>query len=201
MRTSKMKHHKPCLILNADYTPISIVDWKTSISWYFKTKEENQSIIDVVKFYNSDKIIGCGKQYNIPSVIKLNRYIKMYKKQVKFCRKNLFIRDNNMCQYCGKREHFSKLTYDHVIPKSKWNFPHSATSWDNIVTACSVCNRKKGNKTPEQANMKLLNKPKQPLFNLKYLPWYQVLSNMEYISEWSLFIPKELVNESKCRIV
>lgn len=189
--------HKPCLVLNLNYSPISIIDWKTAISWFFKIQGQKQPIIDILQFYQNEKVQGCGKLYKIPSIIKINRFIKHQNYNVKFSRKNLFLRDNYTCQYCGKQYHTNKLTYDHVIPRSKWKQKSSPTSWGNIVTACHICNRQKADRTPNQANMSLLFEPKQPKFNLKYLPWYQILSNIEYIPEWKIFMPKELQYENK----
>lgn len=189
--------HKPCLVLNLDYSPISIIDWKTAINWSFKIKDQKQPMIDIIKFYNNDSIQGCNKLYKIPCVIKVNKFIKYTNRQIKFSRKNLFLRDNYTCQYCGKQFNVNKLTYDHVIPKSKWQNKSSPTCWINIVTACTWCNRQKADKTPHQANMSLLLEPKQPKFNCKYLPWYQALATIEYIPEWTMFIPKELQYESK----
>ena len=71
-------------------------------------------------------------------------------------RKNLLIRDNNMCQYCGRK--VQPLTLDHVVPKQFGG----KESWENLVAACMPCNNRKANRTPEQAGMKLLNKPKRP---------------------------------------
>lgn len=193
--------HKPCLVLNLDYSPISIIDWRVAMNWYFKTFQQKNPAIDIIQYYQNDKVVGCAKLYLIPSIIKLNTYIKAYKNNIKFTRKNLFLRDNNTCQYCGKKSVPQKLTYDHVIPKSKWNSYKSATSWENIVTACNICNRKKGNKTPEQANMKLLSKPIRPTFNYRFLPWYQTMTNIGYISEWSDFLPVECKNENRQRTV
>jgi 5-methylcytosine-specific restriction endonuclease McrA len=189
--------HKPCLVLNLDYSPISIIDWKTAISWSFKIQGQKQPMIDIVQFYQNERVQGCSKLYQIPSIIKINKFIKHQNHNVKFSRKNLFLRDNYTCQYCGKQYHINKLTYDHVIPKSKWKQPNSPTSWGNIVTACHICNRQKADRTPNQANMSLLLEPRQPKFNFKYLPWYQILSNIEYIPEWTIFMPKELQYESK----
>jgi len=192
-----MINHKPCLVLNLDYTPITIIDWKTSINWKFRVQKHHNPVIDIVQHYNDDYIQGPNYAYEIPCVIKVNKFIKAHKQLVKFSRKNLFLRDNYTCQYCGEMCPINKLTYDHVIPKSKWSSKYSPTSWENIVTACYMCNRKKGDRTPQQANMKLLLEPNRPKFNLKYLPWYQVLANIEYIPEWSVFIPKEINYESK----
>lgn len=84
----------------------------------------------------------------------------------------------------------NQLTYDHVIPKSKWNQSDSPTCWTNIVTACRYCNIKKGNKTPEQANMPLIKMPVVPKKTSKYLPMHDLYSTIaESIPEpWVLYL-------------
>lgn len=185
--------HKHCLLLNIDYSPITIIDWRKSICWYFKVQQQKNPVIDILS-YHDDYIIGLNSSYKLPSVIKSNIYIKTYRKNVKFSRKNLFLRDHYACQYCGIKYQHNKLTYDHVIPKSKWKQSISPTCWTNIVTACYRCNRKKGNKTPEEAGMKLLNKPFTPQYHPKYLPWFDVLSNIEYATAWKEFLHKDYLN-------
>lgn len=182
--------HKPCLLLNVDYTPVTIIDWRKAICWYFRIQNQRRSNIEILAYHN-DSIIGLNAEYQLPSVIKSNIYIRTYRKNVKFSRQNLFLRDNSTCQYCGNKYHHSKLTYDHVVPKSKWKNKSSPTCWHNIVTACYRCNRKKGNKTPDEAGMHLLNKPHVPQFHKKYLPWFGMLSNIEYSSTWKDFLDKD----------
>ncbi|OHB75704.1 MAG: hypothetical protein A2Z34_08550, partial [Planctomycetes bacterium RBG_16_59_8] len=97
----------------------------------------------------------------VPKVIRLVTYDRMPMREVKFTRKNILARDGNRCQYCGKRASPSKLTIDHVIPKSR----RGETVWNNVVTACHKCNAKKGNRTPAESGMKLLKKPEAPKKN------------------------------------
>ncbi len=115
-----------------------------------------------------------------PRVIRLLSYDKMPKQTVKFNRRNIFARDHNQCQYCGKRFPTTELSLDHVIPRSQGG----GTTWDNIVCACVDCNVRKGGRTPRQANMTLIRKPEKPkrspLLNLK-------LSQKKY-SSWQSFI-------------
>tara|TARA_B100001094_G_C18179314_1_gene799860 strand:- start:352 stop:921 length:570 start_codon:yes stop_codon:yes gene_type:complete len=182
-------HSASCLILNADYSPIGIVNWQKAMVWAFKLKN-NESNIEIVEYYN-DYIIGSNQNYKIPAVIKTSKYFKIHGVAVNFCRKNIFIRDNYTCQYCGVKQPYNVLTYDHVIPKSKWNIKNkSATCWTNIVTACVKCNLKKSNKTPKQAGMRLITKPYEPKKSNKYLP---VASHLITIKEsiptqWNLYI-------------
>ena len=190
------KNHKPCLVLNADYSPLSIIDWQKSMHWYFKTLNVKNPMIEIISYYDDELISASSYMYQLPAVIKCNKYLRMNKTQIKFSSKNLFLRDKYTCQYCNNKHPVSKLTYDHVVPKSKWNSIKPATSWENIVTACYKCNRKKANKTPQEAGMKLLNEPKAPSYHTRYLPWFDTLSNITYISEWSFFISKDLLDES-----
>ena len=169
-----MKNHKDCLILNADYSPIGIIDWQKAIAWSFKYTRRNNYGIEIIDYYTNDYIVGVNKKYPIPAVAKTVKYFRLHKRyQIIFSRKNLFTRDNYTCQYCGNQFSHSSLTYDHVVPKSRFSDIKQATTWTNIVTACSKCNRRKGNKTPKEANMKLINEPHKPVFSVKYLPWYQ----------------------------
>ncbi len=93
-----------------------------------------------------------------PRVIRLLGYDKLPKQTVKFNRRNIFARDHNQCQYCGKKFPTSELSLDHVIPRTQGG----GTTWDNIVCACVDCNVRKGGRTPRQANMTLIRKPEKP---------------------------------------
>ena len=94
----------------------------------------------------------------LPSIVRLVRYIHIPRKRVELTRKNILKRDKFRCQYCGRTQ--NALTIDHIIPKTKGG----ADSWGNLVCACVKCNNKKGNRTPEQANMRLLHQPKKPSY-------------------------------------
>jgi len=187
-----MRNHNDCLVLNADYSPIGIIDWKKAMIWSFRYVNSKYTGIDIIEIYKDDYVIGAQQQkIKIPAVVKTTKYFKVNSQLVNFSRKNLFIRDNYTCQYCGAKPAINQLTYDHVIPKSKW--PHiqqSPTSWTNIVTACFRCNCKKGNKTPQQANMVLKSKPYVPQKTKKYLHVsHQLLTIRNNIPhEWKLYI-------------
>ena len=137
------------LVLNQSYEPIYISTIKKAIVLVILSKAEliapKQGII----------IHSIKQNYPYPSVIRLSRYFKTTRK-VLLTRKNLFYRDDSTCQYCGKK--LKDLTIDHIIPKSRGG----ADTWENLVTACHVCNNKKGNLTPEEANIKLLSIPRKP---------------------------------------
>lgn len=185
-----------CLVLNADYSPLTIISWQKAIQWSFKYEHNYKLGIEIIDFYKNDCIHGANnKKYAIPAVVKTYTYFRINNTSVKFSRKNLFIRDHYICQYCRKKFDINNLTYDHVIPKSAWlDQTRSPTNWTNIVTACISCNRKKGNKTPKQANMPLLTLPVMPQKNIKYLPIVSYLVKMKELpQEWILYLPESYI--------
>lgn len=186
--------HNKCLVLNFDYSPLCVISWKRALVWSIKEDHSLFCGVEIIDFYKNDFIVGTnGKKFPVPAVAKTLKYRKQKNTVVNFSRKNLFLRDNNTCQYCGKNLDNKYLTYDHVIPKSQWNYDQngSPTNWTNIVTACLNCNSKKGNKTPKQANMPLINLPYKPLKSTKYLPLKTYLTKIknEIPSEWLIYLP------------
>ncbi|HED52592.1 MAG TPA: HNH endonuclease [Phycisphaerales bacterium] len=118
----------------------------------------------------------------VPRIIRLLGYDRLPQQRVKLNRRNLFARDRNHCQYCGHHFPTSELSIDHVKPKSQGG----GDSWENLVCACIRCNTRKGGRTPQQANMKLICTPKRPkrnplislrLNNDRYASWKQFLDN------------------------
>ena len=186
-----MTNHEDCLVLNADYSPIGIIGWRKAMVWSFRYTHSQYSGIEIIDHYKDDIVLGANGQCKIPAVVRTTKYFKLIGQPVVFSRKNLFIRDDYMCQYCGVKPPISQLTYDHVIPKSKWPFSRkSATGWTNIVTACYKCNAKKGNKTVQQSGMHLKNEPYIPKKSKKYLPVnHQLLTiRTDIPSEWKLYV-------------
>ncbi|UCD30101.1 MAG: HNH endonuclease, partial [Planctomycetota bacterium] len=118
----------------------------------------------------------------VPRIIRLTLYDRLPRKEVKFNRRNIFARDGNRCQYCGKKYPTSELSIDHVIPRSQ----NGKAAWDNVVCCCLSCNVQKGGKTPKQANMSLIAKPVKPrrsptidikFSNSRYRSWKQFLDH------------------------
>jgi len=118
----------------------------------------------------------------IPKVIRLLFYDRIPEKVVKFNRRNIFARDENRCQYCGKKFPTSELSLEHVVPRSRGG----QSTWTNIVCACTRCNRRKGGRLPEEVGMRLIRKPtrpkRSPLLHLrlklqKYESWKEFLDN------------------------
>lgn len=187
-------HNKQCLLLNADFMPMSIIPWTRAVVWYMKYQDNKKYGIDIIDFYKNDFINGVNnKKYPIPCVAKTKRFFKRTDSRIIFSKKNIFLRDNYTCQYCDTKFDDRELTYDHVIPKSKWDSNlGSPTIWTNIVTACLWCNRKKGDKTPKQANMPLKQLPIEPNKNVRYLPIAHHLRRIKYNipDEWHIYLPK-----------
>jgi 5-methylcytosine-specific restriction endonuclease McrA len=131
---------------------------------------------------NEDWLRSVNFEVQVPRVIRLLFYDRVPNQNVRFNRRNLFARDNNSCQYCGKRFSTSDLSLDHIVPRSRGG----DTSWENIVCACIKCNVRKGGRTPQEAHMALIRKPAKPkrsplvtlkLGNPKYESWKSFLSN------------------------
>jgi 5-methylcytosine-specific restriction endonuclease McrA len=137
------------LVLNANFAPLHITDMRRAIKLLVKNRAE---IIET-----TGRIIKTiTATFNVPSVIKLINYVKFQLKPVQFTKKNVLMRDRYVCQYCGK--HNSKLTVDHIIPKSYGG----ENTWLNTVTACQKCNTKKGNKPLQDSGLTLLKIPRAP---------------------------------------
>lgn len=121
---------------------------------------------ELIKFDTQIFISSSSTQYPQPTIIRLKDYC-YFPKIIDLTRKNLFRRDGMRCQYCGKSN--VQLTIDHIVPRSRGG----KEEWENLVVACISCNNKKGNRTPEEAGMKLLCKPKKPspvLFIRQHFP-------------------------------
>jgi 5-methylcytosine-specific restriction endonuclease McrA len=116
----------------------------------------------------------------VPKIIRLLGYDKLSRQEVKLNRRNLYARDGNQCQYCGKHFSTKELTLDHVVPRVQGG----EHSWTNLVCACVRCNARKGGRTPTQAHMKLVRKPVRPKRN----PVIALRLGSEKYSSWKAFL-------------
>ena len=115
-----------------------------------------------------DMIHSVSLSIRVPRVIVLSLFDRMPKKEVKFTRHNIFERDANTCQYCGRVFDRKDLNLDHVLPRDKGGL----TTWENVVCSCIRCNTRKGNKLPHEAHMALIRKPKRPKWRpFLHLTW------------------------------
>lgn len=116
----------------------------------------------------------------IPRVILLLMFDRVPRKEVKFTRHNIFQRDHNTCQYCGRVCDRKDLNLDHVIPRDRGG----PTTWENVVCSCIECNARKGNRTPAEAGMTLIRKPRRP----KWRPFLEINIGLERHESWKHFI-------------
>jgi 5-methylcytosine-specific restriction endonuclease McrA len=138
------------LVLNQSYEPISICSVKKALTLLLLEKAQ------LVESRNGSVVRSVRAVYPFPSVIRLQTYIRVPYKKIELSRRNILRRDGFACQYCGTRS--VPLTIDHVIPRSRGG----TDSWENLVTACIPCNNRKGNRTPEEAGMRLRTQPRKP---------------------------------------
>lgn len=138
---------------------------------------------------DEDWVRAVGYDLQAPRVIRLVACDRGPRQGLRFNRRNVFARDGNQCQYCGKHFPTSELSLDHVVPRSRGG----PATWENIVTACLRCNVRKGGRTPQAAGMPLVKQPERPrtspllntkLSNRKYESWRVFLEN----SSWSIDI-------------
>ncbi len=139
------------LVLTATYQPHKIVSWQKAVTMIFLGK------VEVLEEYD-EEIRSVSITIRMPAVVRLLRVLRGKGRGLKFSRINVMTRDHFRCQYCGEKHAMRELTYDHVVPRSQGG----RTTWENIVTACYECNRKKSGRTPQQAGMKLRAVPVKP---------------------------------------
>jgi 5-methylcytosine-specific restriction endonuclease McrA len=143
------------LVLNADfrplsYFPLSLWPWQESVKAVFLGR------VNVLAEY--DRVVHSPSHVmKLPSVISLKEYVAPARRPA-FTRFNVFLRDRFACQYCSHRFAPEDLTFDHVVPRSRGGH----TTWENVVTACSACNLRKGNRLPHVAKMHPHKKPIRP---------------------------------------
>lgn len=169
------------LVLNKHYMALRVVRVKRAMSLLFRNlaevisyEEEAYNNYDFsswmqvseyrIEFESRkhDWLSTVNCRIAVPRIIRLLEYDRLPKRiPIKLNRKNLFARDKNHCQYCNKKFPTTELSIDHIVPRSQGG----RTTWKNVVCSCVKCNSKKGGRTPAQANMKLVNEPKEPTRN------------------------------------
>lgn len=168
------------LLIDKNYMALSIIPWRKAVKLLVKGKAE--------PIHGSDEdmrtiSISTGDgAFNLPSIIRLVVTIpwRAHKSRLKFSRRNVMIRDNNECQYCGDRLGRTGGTIDHVVPRAHGG----QTSYLNCVACCRACNNYKADRTPEQAGMRLRSKPKRPTFMVMYRHYLE----RYYPEEWADYI-------------
>ncbi|MFC1860199.1 HNH endonuclease [Chloroflexota bacterium] len=165
----------PVLVLNQNYEPLNICRARRAVVLIYRGKAEMLE-------NGSGFIHSASYTFPLPSVIRVVYMIKRPRPQRKLTRLEIFNRDKYTCQYCGKESR--QLTLDHVIPRYKGG----EHTWVNLVSACVPCNRRKAGRTPEQAGMKLLNRPSPPRGDM---PFYIPYHYRQIQGEWQKYLPSE----------
>jgi 5-methylcytosine-specific restriction endonuclease McrA len=159
-------------------------------SYDFHSWREVSAARALFKDPDDDYVRTVNYEIQAPRVIRLLGYDRLPRQKVKFNRRNLFARDGNKCQYCGKKFPTSELSLDHVMPRSRGGL----ATWDNIVCACVRCNVRKGGRTPTEAGMRLYRDPVRPktspvlslkLKHRKYESWRSFLDHAYWSVELS----------------
>ena len=127
-----------------------------------------------------DFVRSVSVRIRIPRIILLLFFDRMPNKEVKFTRQNVFERDKNTCQYCGKKFERKDLNIDHVVPRQHGGL----TTWTNVVCSCIECNSRKANRTPEQARMLLIRRPKKP----RWRPFLEIQFSKSHDHSWRHFL-------------
>lgn len=189
------------LVLNKYYMAVHITDVKRAFCLLFKALAEVVTYEDdTYTSYNFQSWLELSRSraefpadddefvrtvschIRVPRIIRLLAYDRLPRQMVKLNRRNIFARDENRCQYCGRRYPTSELSLDHVVPRSQGG----QSTWTNLVCACVSCNVKKGGRRPEEASMSLRKRPVRPqrspvihlkLGNPKYQSWKTFLDN------------------------
>ena len=159
------------LVLNASYEPLNITSWRRATVMMLKGKAEG---------LEHDPHICLRDDFHVPTVIRLRQFVHVPFRQLALTRRNLFQRDHHCCQYCGSRG--GQLSIDHVLPRSRGG----ADIWENVTTACLRCNVRKGNRTPQEANMPLRRKPHRPAGHLSFEARRQIESGQR--GEWAKYM-------------
>jgi 5-methylcytosine-specific restriction endonuclease McrA len=167
-----MKTNFPVLVLNQNYEPLAVCRARRAVILVFQGKAEMLE-------NGAGTIRSMQAIFELPSVIRLDYLVKRPRRKAKMTRYEIFNRDHYTCQYCGKQTR--QLTLDHVMPRYR-NGQHT---WENVVSACAACNRKKAGRTPQEANMKLIREPLPPQNN----PFFTV-PYVQTKQEWQKYLPQ-----------
>ncbi len=189
----------PVLVLNRGYAATRIVSVRQAFILLFRRVAEVISVVDgrweQFDLCNWLDVAALQRQYEqedhdwittasslvaVPRIIRVFACSRMPDHHVRLNRRNLYARDGNQCQYCGRRYSTSELSIDHVLPQSRGG----ENSWSNLVCACVRCNARKGNRTPQEAGMQLVRAPRRP----KTCPDRSVRLRRRQYEAWKVFL-------------
>lgn len=174
------------LLLNATYEPMDVVNWQRAMTLWCQGK------VEIIETHDRE-VHAVTFSFKLPAVVRLLRVVRLRRRRdVRFTRANIYTRDNYTCQYCATSFATQDLTFDHVIPMSRGG----KRSWENIVTCCMRCNRRKGSHTPNEVGMSLLRAPAKPA----YTPVFRITVGIRKTPEsWRdyLYWSAELENDNE----
>jgi 5-methylcytosine-specific restriction endonuclease McrA len=188
----------PVLTLNRVFAPIRVIEVRRALSLLVTGAAEVVDAEDphlatydfsswfelscLREEFESDKhaFIGLVRgRLAVPHVVRLTKFDRHRRQRaVPLNRRNIYARDGNMCQYCGKKFPTSELSLDHIIPRSRGG----GDTWENLVCACTGCNSKKADKLAAQAGMRLIKKPRAlkghaQLIRVQHASWTQFVDD------------------------
>ena len=169
-----MNVNHPVLVLNQSYEPLAVCRARRAIVLIFQGKAE--MLENGLGYFHT-----VGQMVPIPSVIRLDKMVRRPRRERKMSRYEIFNRDHYTCQYCGEQSRH--LTLDHVMPR----YRGGQHTWENVVSACMECNRKKAARTPKEANMKLIHKPTPPTGSHLFVIPHQYMNKRD---EWQKYFYK-----------
>ena len=161
------------LVLNGNFEPLNVTRVRRALLLLIRGKAE---MIE----NGRGQLQAATTSLEVPSVIRLSSYVRRPIQPQRLTRRDVFLRDRNTCQYCGKSA--KDLTLDHILPRHRGG----QNTWENVVAACVRCNHRKAGRTPREAGMRLLTEPTIPRPN-PYHPFYRFLGSNE---SWRKFFPE-----------
>lgn len=178
------------LVLNRSYLPVHVTSVKRAFALLYqgvaRAVDEQYRTFDFESWrhlsieIHHERLGIVDGFIRVPRVLLLSAYERVPRRHVRFSRFNIFARDGNTCQYCGQRLPRTDLNLDHVIPRSRGGL----STWENIVCSCHSCNRRKGGRTPEEARMILIRRPRRP----EWTPFSADMFSLRRYQEWMPFL-------------
>jgi 5-methylcytosine-specific restriction endonuclease McrA len=178
------------LVLNRVYQPVHITSVRRAFSLLYqgvaKALDEEFQLFDFESWSalaaaaHHDAVHTVSRRIRVPRVIVLLTYDHLPRARVRFSRFNVYARDENTCQYCGRRYSRAELNLDHVVPRAQGG----STTWENVVCSCVACNLRKGGRRPEEAGMHLMRAPSRP----RWTPVFRNAARRARYREWRPFL-------------
>jgi 5-methylcytosine-specific restriction endonuclease McrA len=183
------------LVLNRVFQAVQITSVRRALTLLYKGQVravdegyrtyDFENWMDIPVQPSDHYVVTPSRNILIPHVVQLLSFDRLPRQEVKFSRGNIYLRDHNRCQYCGKKFPSSELSLDHVIPISRGG----KSTWENVVCACLPCNVRKGNKLLSECETRLIRQPHRP----KWHPLHR-LQGRTYPEIWKNFLDEAYWN-------